>query len=335
MSKEHNSDKANDCIIPPELPKTELRNLVFEQSEHEVREITDYIEWQCNKKRETELGELGSSEMEEELVQHAEKIKTERVIGTDYSVWDVHTNLNRWWVITNPTNLYSQTLMPSLDYTLSFHIGLMARVQARREIAGAEELHDFLSTTQRKIYQAQLAFDEADEVEDFQAIGLQCREAMTSFTREIIAAGLFDHIDDPPKRSDFIAWSDHVIGARAAGGGAEYVRGYLKAICQRGWQLANWLTHAKNATRADAALSLSATEHIIHELITLALKSMARSPERCGRCGSFKVSVSWRPDEEIYVGQCEMCGAEGRRQTEETAIETGDVASKNEPDRKQ
>src|SRR3546814_11709158 len=79
--------------------------------------------------------------------------------------------------------------MPSLDYTLSFHIGLMARVQARREIAGGDEILDFLSTTQRKIYQAQLAFDEADEIEDFQAVGLQCRAPMTSFAREIVAAG--------------------------------------------------------------------------------------------------------------------------------------------------
>src|SRR3546814_2860891 len=81
-----------------------------------------------------------------------------------------------------------------------------------------------------KIYQAQLAFDEADEIEDFQAVGLQCREAMTSFAREIVAAGLFDDLEDPTKKGDFIAWSDHVIGARAAGGAAEYVRGYLKAI---------------------------------------------------------------------------------------------------------
>lgn len=319
MSKKRDADETNDCIIPPELPKTELRNLVYEQSEHEVQEIVDYIQWQCNKKRVSELEEVGKTEIEEEIVEHAEKIKTERVIGTDYSVWDVHTNLGRWWVITNPTNLYSQTLMPSLDYTLSFHIGLMARVQARREIAGGDELHEFLSTTQRKIYQAQLAFDNADEIEDFQAIGLQCREAMTSFTREVIAAGLFDDLQDQPKQGDFIAWSDHIIGARAAGGAAEYVRGYLKAICQKGWQLANWLTHAKNASRADAALCLSATEHLINELITLALKSIARSPEKCGRCGSFKINVAWRPDEEKYVALCEVCGAEGRWQPSSSA----------------
>lgn len=309
----------NDCIIPPELPKTELRNLVFSQSEHEVQEIVDYIEWQCNKKRETELEEYGNTSLEEELVQHAEKIKTERVIGTDYSVWDVHTNISRWWVITNPTNLYSQNLMPRLDYTLSFHIGLMARVQAQREIAGGDELHEFLSKTQRKIYQAQLAFDEADEIEDFQAIGLQCREAMTSFTKEVIDAGLFIDIDNPPKKSDFVAWSDHIIGAKAAGGSAEYVRGYLKAICQKGWNLANWLTHAKNATRSDAELCLSATEHLIQELITLAVKSFARSPEQCGRCGSFKIKVTWRPEEEEYLALCEMCGAEGRLVTPQVA----------------
>lgn len=313
MTEDAQDEKnVNDCVIPPELPKTELRNLVFSQSEHEVQEIVDYIEWQCNKKRETELEEYGNTSLEEELVQHAEKIKTERVIGTDYSVWDVHTNISRWWVITNPTNLYSQTLMPSLDYTLSFHIGLMARVRAQREIAGGDELHEFLSTTQRKIYQAQLAFDEADEIEDFQAIGLQCREAMTSFTKEVIAAGLFSDIDSPPKKSDFVAWSDHIIGAKAAGGSAEYVRGYLKAICQKGWNLANWLTHAKNATRSDAELCLSATEHLIQELITLAVKSFARSPEQCGRCGSFKIKVTWRPEEKEYLALCEMCGAEGR-----------------------
>lgn len=314
MTDHEDAENNDECIIPTELPKTELRNLVLEQSEGEVEEIVDYVEWQCNKKRETELEEVGRTELEDEQVQHAEKIKTERVIGTDYSVWDVHTNLNRWWVITNPTNLYSQVLMPSLDYTLSFHIGLMARVQARREIAGGEELHDFLSTTQRKIYQAQLAFDEADEIEDFQAIGLQCREAMTSFTREVVTAGLFDDIEDPPKLGDFIAWADHVIGARAAGGSAKYVRGYLKTICQKGWQLANWLTHAKSAVRADAALCLSATEHVIHELITLALQSKAKTPEQCGRCGSFKIKVTWRPDEAESVATCEVCGAEGRLQ---------------------
>lgn len=314
MTTKPTSEDNSDCVIPEAIPKPELRNLLFEQSEREVQEISEYTERQCNKKRETELDETGSTEIAEELVQHAEKIRTERVMGIDYDVWDVHTNLNRWWVITNATNLYSQTLMPSIDYTLSFHIGLMARVQARRELTDQQEIHEFLSNTHRKIYQAQLALDGADEIEEFQAIGLQCREAMTSFIREIIAAGLFEECDDAPKRGDFVAWSEHIIGVCVPGGSGEYVRGYLKSICKKGWQLANWLTHAKGATRSDAALCLHATEHIINELITLALRSASKTPQRCGKCGSAKIRVTWLPDDNEYVAVCLVCDAEGRWQ---------------------
>jgi hypothetical protein len=306
----------NDCEIPPAIPKAELHKLVMAQSEHEHREISDYINWQCNKKRELEIEKTGSSEIAEEVVEHAEKIKSERVWGVDYDVWDVHTNLTRWWVITSPTNLYSQKLMPSLDYTLSFHIGLMARVDAQRAPNGDETTQELLLVTSRKIFQAQEAFDAADEAEDFQAIGLLCREALTSFTREIVAAGMVSDIAEAPKLSDFPGWADQVIGARAAGGSAEYIRGYLKSVCQKGWQLANWLTHAKNATREDARLALSATEHIVDELTGLVLKALTGAPERCGKCGSHRISVTWRPDEGEageYVARCEVCGAEKTR----------------------
>jgi hypothetical protein len=50
------------------------------------------------------------------------------------STWDVHTTGDRYWVITNPTNLYSQQLFPSMDYTLSFHVGVTARMVARRGV---------------------------------------------------------------------------------------------------------------------------------------------------------------------------------------------------------
>jgi len=56
--------------------------------------------------------------------------------------------------------------MPSLDYTLSFHIGLMARVAARREPEGSEAEQEFLIVTNRKMVQASEAFDRADEAEN-------------------------------------------------------------------------------------------------------------------------------------------------------------------------
>jgi hypothetical protein len=86
----------SDCTVPPALPKGELRHLLFRQSEHEAQRISDYVEWQAHG---------------DEEVLHAEKVASERVFGREYDVWDVHTDKERWWVVTNPTNLYSQTLM--------------------------------------------------------------------------------------------------------------------------------------------------------------------------------------------------------------------------------
>lgn len=118
-----------DCVVPPALPKGELHKLLFRHSEHEAQKIKEYVEWQAH----------GA-----EKVLHVEKVASERVFGREYDVWDVHTDKERWWVVTSPTNLYSQTLMPSLDYVLSFHIGLMARVAAHREPEGSEAEQEFL-----------------------------------------------------------------------------------------------------------------------------------------------------------------------------------------------
>lgn len=238
--------KMDDCLIPPELPKEQLHKLMFRHSEEEAQGIRDYVEWQSRRNKAKVL--------------HAEKIASERVMGRDYDVWDVHTNEkvdDRWWVVTSPTNLYSQRLMPSIDYVLSFHIGLMLRVDARREPAGTEAEQELLLVTSRKLVQAAKALDAADEAEEFQAVGMQCRECLLTLIRELTADGQFDEGGDLPKKSDFKSWADKIAGVVASGSSAERVRSYLKKIADETWQLTNWLTHAANATRPDATLSFS------------------------------------------------------------------------------
>src|SRR6266581_7956447 len=112
----------DDCVFPPPIAAKDLPRLVLPRNDDEVRKIAEYVEWQAKG----------------ETVEHAEKISTEHVMGRKHECWDVRTDKERYWVITSPTNLYSQTLMPSLDYTLSFHIGLTARVATRREPEGSE-----------------------------------------------------------------------------------------------------------------------------------------------------------------------------------------------------
>jgi hypothetical protein len=288
----------DECLVPPALPKGELHKLLFKQSENEAKAIKDYVEWQAHG---------------EETVLHAEKAASERIFGRDHDVWDVHTDKERWWVVTGPTNLYSQTLMPSLDYTLSFHIGLMARVAARREPEGSEAEQEFLLVTNRKMVQASEAFDIADEAEEFQAVGMRCRECLLALIRELTEGSDLTGANDLPKAGDFPGWNDRVANALAAGSSAEHVRGYLKTTGERAWRLVNWLTHAANATRDDAELGLSATSHVISNYAAWAVRRKADAPERCARCKSYRITVDWRPDlgkTGLYVPRCESCGAE-------------------------
>ncbi len=287
-----------NCVVPPALPKVELHKLLFRHSEHETQEIKDYVEWQAHG---------------EENVLHVEKVASERIFGREHNVWDVHTDKERWWVVTNPTNLYSQTLMPSLDYTLSFHIGLMARVATRREPEGSKAEQEFLLVTNRKMVQASEAFDQADEAEEFQAVGMRCRECLLALIRELVDGTNIAHGDDLPKAADFPGWNDRIANAIAPGSSAEHVRGYLKTTADRAWRLVNWLTHTANATRDDAELAVSATSHVINSYALSVLKKKIAAPERCDRCKSYRITVDWRPDlgrTGLYIPRCESCGAE-------------------------
>jgi len=303
--------QGDSCVVPPALPLEQLHKLQFRTSEHEMHGIRDYVEWQAK----------------DEKVLHAEKLASERVFGRDYDVWDVHTDKERWWVVTSPTNLYSQKLMPSMDYVLSFHIGVMARVAAQRGSDGSEAEQEFLLVTNRKLVQAGEALDAADEAEEFQAVGMRCRECLVALIRELIDGSDLAEGEDLPKKSDFRGWADRIANSIAAGSSAEHVRGYMKSLADRTWQLTNWLTHTSNATRSDAELAFSATEHVVTIFVSVVLKKAAEAPERCPRCNSYKITIDWRPDlggTGLYIPRCEACGAEKR---------PPELTSKNAPKR--
>ena len=82
--------------------------------------------------RERVLGYV-SGQVPDETVQLAQKIYSEQLHTVKHDIWDVHTDCGRWWVITNPTNLYSQEQFPNMDLALTFHIGLCMRVPRSEE----------------------------------------------------------------------------------------------------------------------------------------------------------------------------------------------------------
>jgi hypothetical protein len=57
---------------------------------------------------EADIAQYVEIEAQGQSVKHVEKVKEEVVLGEVYEIWDVTTDKERWWVISNMTNLYSQ-----------------------------------------------------------------------------------------------------------------------------------------------------------------------------------------------------------------------------------
>ena len=92
-------------------------------SEAEERRIRDYVNTQS------------PADDKADLVQ---KVGSRRILGRARDVYDVHCEHSRWWVITDPTNLYSEDDFPAMEQALIFHIGLQLFL-AERERTDIEE----------------------------------------------------------------------------------------------------------------------------------------------------------------------------------------------------
>jgi hypothetical protein len=286
--------KGDECVIPPKIPKSVIHGYLFRHDAAEERAIAAYVEGQARN----------------EGVQHLEKIGSERVMGRVYDTWDVHTQRDRYWVITGPTNLYSQKYFTSPDYALSFHIGLMARVMARREPGVGQSEQAKLLPAWRRWEEAAQAFDTADEAEEFQAVGMRCRECLLELIHIVSKSTMVPEGEQSPKRSDFIHWAELIANAIAAGSSAAELRGYLKATSKSCWQLVNWLTHTNDATRVDGEVAVDATQNVLATFGHALIKHDAGVPDRCPNCGSYQLSAHFAPElaaTSQYVVACQKC----------------------------
>lgn len=66
-----------------------------------------------------------------------QKVYSETVINHRHDVWDVHASDGRWWVITNPTNLYSQDQFPNMDLAVSLHMRICLHIPRSEKQKGS------------------------------------------------------------------------------------------------------------------------------------------------------------------------------------------------------
>lgn len=138
------------------------------------------------------------------IITFLQKVYSENVIGHCHDVWDVHASDGRWWVITNPTNLYSQTQFPNMDYAVTFHMGLCLRIPRTEEQRQTDFNISAFAETLNQIGQIADALRQSKNVNDYQSIGVRCRESLLSFVGA--AQDVAEWVtQDAPKRADFRA----------------------------------------------------------------------------------------------------------------------------------
>ncbi|MDQ3656197.1 MAG: hypothetical protein M3457_14105 [Chloroflexota bacterium] len=262
--------------------------------EHERRAIIDYFHSQCFDGVE---------------VMEAEKVTTERVMGRRHQIWNVLATDRRWWVITDPTNLYSQEQFPMMEDVLNFHHGLTARVfsRDRPQIEGDDQGN--VSGAWRRWMQAANALNDAEEAEDFQAVGMRCRESLLSFIRDVGTTDMVPQGQSAPQRANFVAWSELIANAIAGGPRSDKARGHIKAVARTSWECVGWLTHSANATRWDAEFVLWATNSTLVAFNGAMIRHGRESPHRCLNCGSYQLASDYRWDGEVMtvVVVCGSC----------------------------
>jgi hypothetical protein len=290
-----------DCTIPPPPVKHILSSFSL-SNPISKRAIQDYVESQARGER----------------VQHAEKVKSEHLLGHEYDCWDVHTQRDRYWVITSPTNLYSHKYFPSLDFTLSFHVGVTTRVMALQRGAPNAVQKSRFAPVWRRWEQATESFDTAEEAEDFQAVGMKCRQCLIYLGRSLSKPEMVPVGQDAPQRDNFLGWAELIANAVAPGASNERIRGHLKVIAKSAWELAAWLTHANGAKQSDASFVLNVTHQVVEGFGGALIRLESGTPERCPQCGSYNLDVGFNPEliPRPYVFECEECGWQSQEQRE-------------------
>jgi hypothetical protein len=221
----------------------------------------------------------------------------------------VSTDKDRWWVITNPTNLYSQRHFPSLDYTLSFHVGLMMRVASRADRPGEPEPTPFDEVFRRQSQAVDL-LERAVEAVDFQAVGMQLRECMISLMAAVRRRVQINS-DEKPKDADVVGWNRLLVGQFCPGEKNAELRSYLKATTEKAWPLVNWLTHHRNAGKTAALIAADAVDAIVKHYVRLLSRERSDRTDECPRCASrnvrtfFDIAIG---EDGAYFEACAACG---------------------------
>lgn len=246
-------------------------------------------------------------------------------LGEEVTVWNVKTDSDgAWWVVegtSTPMNLYPQSAYYfSADEAYSFHMGIMARMRAAKDQYVPEDYvyaatlgTEMAPVLFRKLKYIAALIDEAREVEDFQAIGVHCREILIELGNSIYLLEMAGD-EEQPQASNFKRKAELFVKSTLVGSENSDYRSIIKKITEATWDYANKLTHSQTSTYYEASSCVSLIMSLISVYENIKQKeSDFVSSYQCPNCKSKQLSVT---NAETQNGQvltkvelrCEECG---------------------------
>ena len=272
---------------------------MLKATEEEIEAVREYFEWQA-------------PDLEVTFMQ---KVYSEAVINTRHDVWDIHTNKDRWWVITGGTNLYSQDQFPNMDLALTFHIGLILRIPRTEEQQEDDVRILPFGRVFEKMEAAGTAVTQAHTLPDYQAVGVRCRETLLELVG--VAQDAASWTDTPPQRANFRAWTEIICNELLPGDTNKERRGALKGALESAWSFSNWLTHSKSVTWLDADMAHSLVQHAVGMATSFIVRELRGVPPECPKCHSPHIEPEEGENTETpgvlwERPRCADCGWTGR-----------------------
>lgn len=246
-------------------------------------------------------------------------------LGFEVNVWNVKTDVDgAWWVVEGeriPMNLYPQDVYYfSADEVYSFHMGLMERMFATHEAYRPEDYvcamtldGEMAPVLFRRLKNIATLIDTAKEIEDFQAIGVQCREVLIELGNTIYSPEMAGE-EEQPQASNFKKKAELFVKFYLFGSENSDYRSCFKKLTEATWDYANKVTHSQTATFYEASTCVSLTTSLVGAYENIRQKVFdPLSQYICKTCKSKKLSIVGDESNEdgivskLYLS-CEECG---------------------------
>lgn len=166
----------------------------------------------------------------------------------------------------------------------------------------------------RKLKSVAALIDTAKEIEDFQAIGVQCRETLIELGNHIYEP-MMAGAEEQPQASNFKRKAELFIQFCLKGSENSDYRGIIKKLTEATWDYANKITHSRSATYYEASTCVTLCISLVGTYENILQKVFDPIAQyHCSVCKSKKLSIDGDDSDEdgmvekLYL-HCEECGA--------------------------